>query len=120
MQALVLNRPFNRVAGKHVWRLLVGRDGAHGTPRLELTRQLRASQIAAKCAQIWLASDLKMKMRIKPLVSAKLGRFILGDHLILRMTADFFPRLRVECFTWEDLLLVATRAFECASASDRI
>ena len=42
LKALVLNRPFNYVARKLVLRLLAGRDGAHGTPRPELTRQLRA------------------------------------------------------------------------------
>jgi hypothetical protein len=41
LKALVLNRPFNHVARKLVWRLLVGRDGAHRAPWLELTRQLR-------------------------------------------------------------------------------
>ena len=42
LKALVLNRPFNHVARKVVWRLLVGYDGAHGMLWLELTRQLRA------------------------------------------------------------------------------
>jgi hypothetical protein len=42
LEALILNRPFNHVARKIVWRLPAWRNGAHRMPWLELARQLRA------------------------------------------------------------------------------
>ncbi|MGB5184052.1 MAG: hypothetical protein WBO12_17925 [Xanthobacteraceae bacterium] len=52
LKAAFVNRLFNVVARDFVRQLLIWRDGAHCTPRLELARQLNAGQIATERAQV--------------------------------------------------------------------
>jgi hypothetical protein len=54
-----VDRSLNRIARKLVRRIPVGRNGAHRTPRPELTWQLETSQIAAKRAQTGVCLGLK-------------------------------------------------------------
>jgi hypothetical protein len=52
LKAAFLNRLFDVVSCDFVRRILIWRDGAHCTPRLELARQLNAGQIATERAQV--------------------------------------------------------------------
>jgi len=52
LKTAFVNRLFDVVAREFVRELLICRDGAHCTPRLELARQLNAGQIATERAQV--------------------------------------------------------------------
>src|SRR5690242_10199574 len=59
LKAAFVNHLFDVVTRDFVRQLLVWRDGAYCTPRLELARQLHAGQIATERAQLGILLGLK-------------------------------------------------------------
>src|ERR1700724_894829 len=59
LKTLAVDRRLDHIARKIVWRSLVRSDGADHVPGLELTRQLRAGEIAAERAQLGVGVGLE-------------------------------------------------------------
>jgi hypothetical protein len=59
LKTLVFDGRFDHIAGKIVGRIPVRSDGAYGTPRAELLRQLAAVQISAERTQLGICLGLE-------------------------------------------------------------